>query len=589
MGIIICPLTCIVACAMVHSGETVERTDSLQLANNGESDYKIVISRTASEIVKHAVAELAMHLKQISDADIPIISDDQPVGRQEIIVGDSDHLKYVKASIDFQKLGNDGFAICASGKYLAMIGGSDQGTLYAVYSFLEKYLGCRWYSSKVSHIPRQNEIIIDQINETQIPSLKFREVYYADAMDPAFAARQKLNGNASIIQNGKLAREKHRGWGTWCHTFYTFVPPDKYFAEHPEYFSLINGKREPVSQLCVTNPDVLKITLAELKKRIQENPEDHYWDVSQNDRHSNCTCPNCQAIDDREGTHMGSVLEFVNKIASEFPDKTISTLSYQYTRRPPAKIRPAENVSIMLCSIECNRSKPIHTDPLSASFRSDVQDWSKICDKVFIWDYVVQFSNLVSPFPNLRVLQPNVKFFVANNSQGMFAQGNREVHGEFAHLRAYLLAKLLWDPDCDVNKIMDDFLSGYYGAAGPLIREYIDLMHDELEKSGKPLNIFGGTKDHIDGYLSEELIARYDEIFDNAEKSVTSDPEVLLRVQEARMPLMYAKLELGLGDLPERKEIAERLFSIADSVGLLAFNEWNLPIEKYRADVMSRF
>ena len=290
-----------------------------------------------------------------------------------------------------------------------MIGGSDQGTLYAVYSFLEKYLGCRWYSSKVSHIPRQNEIIIGQINETQIPSLKFREVYYADAMDPAFAARQKLNGNASVIQNGKQVREKHRGWGTWCHTFYTFVPPDKYFAVHPEYFSLINGKREPVSQLCVTNPDVFRITLAELKKRIQENPEDHYWDVSQNDRHSNCTCPNCQAVDDREGTPMGSVLEFVNKIAAEFPDKIISTLSYQYTRRPPAKIRPAENVSIMLCSIECNRSEPILTDPLSASFRSDVQDWSKICDKVFIWDYVVQFSNLVSPFPNLRVLQPNVR------------------------------------------------------------------------------------------------------------------------------------------------------------------------------------
>jgi hypothetical protein len=574
---------------MINSGETVEKTGPLQLTNNGESGYKIVICRTASEIVKHAVAEFRMYLKQISDADIPIITDDQPLGRQEIIVGDSDHLKQVKASIDFHRLGSDGFTTCTGDEYLVMAGGSDQGTLYAVYSFLEKYLGCRWYSSKVSHIPRKSEITIDQINDTQIPSLKFREVYYADAMDPAFAARQKLNGNASIIQNGKLAREKHRGWGTWCHTFYTFVPPDKYFAEHPEYFSLINGKREPVSQLCVTNPDVFKITLAELKKRIQENPEDHYWDVSQNDRHSNCTCPKCQAVDEREVTPMGSVLEFVNKIASEFPDKTISTLSYQYTRRPPAKIRPAENVSIMLCSIECNRSEAILTDPLSASFRSDVQDWSEICDKVFIWDYVVQFSNLVSPFPNLRVLQPNVQFFVANNAQGMFAQGNREVHGEFAHLRAYLLAKLLWDPDCDVNKIMDDFLSGYYGAAGRLIREYIDLMHDELEKSGKPLNIFGGPKDHVDGYLSEELIARYDEIFDDAEQCVASDPEVLLRVQEARMPLMYAKLELGIGDLAERKEVAERLFSIADSVGLLAFNEWNLPIEKYRADVMSRF
>lgn len=583
------PLTCIVACAMVHAGEAIESADSLQLAENGRSDYKIVISQTASDTTKHAAEELRAYVEQISDSDIPIVTDDQPFSQREILIGNSSHLEHLKMSIDFRKLSNDGFTIRTEGEYLVIIGGSDQGTLYGVYTFLEEYLGCRWYSSKVSHVPRQKEIAIGHIDKTQTPVLKFREAYYADAMDPNFAARQKLNGNASTVENGKQVREKHRGWGTWCHTFYTFVPPDKYFSEHPEYFSLINGKREAVSQLCVTNPDVFKITLAELKKRIQENPEEHYWDISQNDRFSNCTCPDCKAVDDREGTPMGSVLEFVNKIAAEFPDKTISTLSYQYTRRPPANIRPAENVSIMLCSIECNRSKPIPTDPLSDSFRSDVQNWSKICDKVFIWDYVVQFSNLVSPFPNLRVLQSNMQFFVANNARGMFAQGNREVHGEFAHLRAYLLAKLLWNPDCDVDKIMDDFLRGYYGTTGPLIRKYIDLMHDELEKSGKPLNIFGGPKDHNDGYLSEELIAKYDEIFDEAEQCVTSDPKILLRVQEARMPLMYAKLELEIGEPAERKKIAKKLFSIADSVGLLAFNEWNLPIEKYKANVMSKF
>lgn len=51
------------------------------------------------------------------------------------------------------------------------------------------------------------------------------------------------------------------------------------------------------------------------------------------------------------------------------------------------------------------------------------------------------------------------------------------------------------------------------------------------------------------------------------------------------MPLMYAKLELGIGDVESRKKIAENLFKIAEAVGLISFNEWNLPIDKYRDQV----
>jgi hypothetical protein len=565
---------------------------SLNLVNNGNSDYQIVISHNASDTIKHAASEFKTFLNQISGADIPIIMDDQPATNHEILIGNNRHLQQSKTPIDIDKMNEDGFIIFTDDKHLTIVGGQDQATLYGVYTFLEKYLGCRWYSSEVSYTPKcdyiTDDITIEPINDIQMPKLKFREVYYADAMESDFSARQKLNGNASIIQNGKLAREKHRGWGTWCHTFYVFVPSEKYFKEHPEYFSLINGKREPNSQLCLTNPDVLKITIDKLRKRIYENPEERYWDVSQNDRISNCECPNCKAIDEREGTPMGSVLEFVNKIADEFPDKTISTLSYQYTRKPPKNIKPANNVSIMLCSIECNRSKPISTDPLNASFRADIENWAKICDNLFIWDYVVQFSNLVSPFPNLRVLQPNIQFFADNNVQGIFAQGNREARGEFAHLRAYLLAKLLWEPNINIDYLMNDFLNGYYGAAGELVSKYIGLIHDELEKSGKALQIFGGPSAHKDDYLSDRMIIEYDRIFDEAEQSVGSDVDVLLRVQEARMPLMYAKLELGIGDVESREKIAETLFTVAGAVGLLSFNEWNLPISKYRDQVNQR-
>jgi hypothetical protein len=113
-------------------------------------------------------------------------------------------------------------------------------------------------------------------------------------------------------------------------------------------------------------------------------------------------------------------------------------------------------------------------------------------------------------------------------------------------------------------------------------------MHNELEKSGKVLQIFDGPGDHKDGYLSDKMIAEYDKIFDEVEQIIRIDDDLLLRVQETRMPLMYAKLKLGIGDVESRKKIARMLFKIADAVGLLSFNECNLPTSKYRDQVRQR-
>ena len=174
---------------------------------------------------------------------------------------------------------------------------------------------------------------------------------------------------------------------------------------------------------------------------------------------------------------MGSILELVNRVAAEFPDKTISTLAYQYSRPAPAHLKPADNVNIVLCTIELNRSRPIATDAGAASFRKDMEDWARITDNILIWDYVIQFSNLVSPFPNLRVLQPNLRYFVDNHAVAMFQQGNREVGGEFSELRAYVIAKLLWNPDADAEALVDDFISEFAtGRKREILKILVELL-----------------------------------------------------------------------------------------------------------------
>jgi hypothetical protein len=121
---------------------------------------------------------------------------------------------------------------------------------------------------------------------------------------------------------------------------------------------------------------------------LEEFPDADVISVSQDDNQQYCECENCRVIDEREGSPSGTMIYFVNKVAEQFPDKMISTLAYQYTRKAPEHIKPAENVLITLCSIECDRSAPI--EEKCADFAEDLVAWGKLTDNVRIWDYTTQ-------------------------------------------------------------------------------------------------------------------------------------------------------------------------------------------------------
>jgi len=498
------------------------RPGGIELVTNGRSDFSVNVGSAPTPSVLASADTLRSYIERVSGARLAVLRS-RPAKSREIVfeVGES-----ADPRLEIEELGRDGFRIRTDGGRLFITAATERGIRNAVYTFLETYLGCRKYSPTVEVVPRRPTILLPDIDDTEVPPVAFRMQNF---FDPSYAAWHKLDSRDD--------------WGLFVHTFRTLVPPEKYFGGHPEYFSLLKGNRTPDCQLCLTNPDVFRIVVDELRARMRENPEARYWSVSQNDTYCPCECPACAAIDSAEGSPAGSLLSFVNRVADEFPDKVISTLAYQYSRAAPRHIKPRPNVNIMLCSIECNRSRPIADDPSSASFVNDVEDWSALTHNILLWDYVIQFRNLVSPFPNLRVLQPNIQLFVEKGITSIFEQGLSELHGEFAELRAYLISKLLWNPYIDADSVMDDFLRGYYGSAAPHIRRYIDAMHDAMEASGEDLSIYGYPWPSRSGYLSPAMLATYDSLFDRAEGVVRSEPEFLSRVQSARLPLQFALLE----------------------------------------------
>jgi len=560
------------------------------LAENKSSQYKIVLPKHATTYELRAATVLQDYLIQVSGAALPIVTSDKSPKSQEIIIGQNERLDELAAAIDYRLLKEDGFVIWTDSTRLIIAGGSEKGSLYGVYSFLEQYLGCRMYSPKVKIIPHQNTVILGKINDRQVPVITFRDTHYRTTWDAEYTDWHKLD---------HAPDGERTDWGMWVHTFNELVPPQVYYPSHPEYFAMVKGKRLP-TQLCLSNPEVLQITIQNLRKKIAMNPAAKYWSVSQNDNRDYCTCDPCKGLDAREGSPSGSIINFVNQVADQFPGKMISTLAYEYGRHAPKTMKPRDNVNIMLCSIEAFRDKPIRADESSAEFVKDVKDWSKIAKDIIVWDYVIQFNHLLSPFPNLHVLQPNIQFFAENNVNAMFEQGNREVGGEFAALRAYLISKLLWNPWVNVDSVMNDFLFGYYGAAGTPIRKYIDLMRGELIKGGKPLRIFGSPNEAADTYLTPALIAKYNSLFDEAEKLVADSAEVLERVRIARLPLMYATMEqakknfTGENGLFEKvndkweaktniRNMVDEFTDLCLREGVTQVKEWSTSPEAYRS------
>ena len=513
-----------------------EPCQATKIARDGQAEAVIVVAEGASEPVRHAATELARFLKQITGADFEIVSSID-TAKHRILVG-PEAVRMIRPGFSTKGLGREGIVIRSLGKDLILAGGEPRGTLYAVYTFLEDHCGCRWWSSTASTIPSKPTLNASKLRIRYVPPLEYRSPFWFDAFDGDWAARNKCNGQSHRLGPEHGGRHIYEGH---VHTFYRLIPPARYFEDHPEWFSMIDGRRtHDRTQLCLTNEEMRTELVRNLKTNLRNNPAATIASVSQNDWHGNCQCPKCAAIESEEGSPAGLMLRFVNSVAKEieqeFPDLAISTLAYQYTRRPPKITKPRDNVIVRLCSIECSFSAPLAHERNKA-FRDDIVGWSKICDRVYIWDYTTNFRHHIMPHPNLRVLGPNVRFFVDHNAKGIFEQGAYTTNGaEMAELRAWVLAKLLWDPTRDGQQLIDEFVQGYYGPAAPHIKAYIQTMHEAVEQSEDWLGCFSGHKAR---FLSFETLSKGWRQLQAAGIAVKNHPQYELEVKVAQLPIMY--------------------------------------------------
>jgi len=533
---------------------------SLTLAKGGKTSYSIVISPDASPTVSHAANELAADLQTMSNADFPVVT--HAVDGPEIFVGPSDFLQEKYPSIKLSDLPDEGFVIRTEGANLVLSGKDDRGTLYSVYTFLEEHLGVRWFSPNDTVLPDHNPMTIPSIDEKQAPAFMYRDTDNHIVLgNAAWDAHLMLNG-VSVPDQEDLGGINRLFNG--AENFYQLVPPSKYFADHPEYFSLINGQRRDTgdSQLCLTNPDVFHIIVDELTAQAKADPKLLTLGLSPNDAgDGECQCPNCKAEDEKYGAPSGTLLNFVNKVAAavqaNLPDRKIwvETLAYQYTEKPPTPgtISPASNVLVCLAPIHMCDAHAIDKDPVNKASLDNLLGWGKVAPgHLQVWHYVTNYANYMQPFPDWDEIGADMKFYHDHGVSGMFCEGNYNSNGEMMAMRTWVLAHLFWNPNQNVWSLIKEYCDGYYGHGGKYIYQYLRLMHDQFLKPNVHLFIYDSP--HA-AYLSPEVMKEANKLFDEAESATVYYPDELNRVREARISIRYVDL---VDEIPNAQSTAQQ-------------------------------
>lgn len=557
-------------------------------------DWSIVVSGKASPSEHYAAEEFQRLFRQLTGIDLPVAAQAKGKARQVRIGADA----VAEAGINLPPdTGEESLSIRIEKKRILIAGGRTRGTLYGVYEFFERYCGVRFLTAEQTYFPPKETLApLSEAEYSYTPPFSFRWSYYKENSDrPDFAARMRVNTVVKDEKMGGSTRQTLIG-----HSYCRWITTEKYGKTHPEYFALIDGERRctvqtPASEPCVTNPEVIDIITQGVLDDLAANPDLENVAVSQNDNDAYCRCPQCEAINQREGTPMGANLALVNAVAErveqKYPKVKIGTLAYWYTRKAPKTIVPRKNVQIQLCSIECCELHPIDDPncPKNREFCEDMRAWKNICSNVWVWNYNTNFSYYDLPYPNLYVIGPNLRFFQANNARGVFMQANGNGNsGEFCDLRNYVLSRTLWNPTLDSAALVEEFCRLHYEEAAPVILDYIRLMRDNAEAKHCHPNC-GAFPNELG--LTPEVAQQAVDLFAKAKLLVKSDL-VRDRIDKASIPAFRAlilvngcpwKIENGIcrRDFPEKyKDLVPTYIALCKKFNMSMVSE-QLPSADY--------
>lgn len=500
---------------------------AIDLINHGKSDY--VISLEDSSLpTRNAAMELQSYLEKITGVNLPVVEKATTSAAIRLGGKNAEHLPA------------DSIIIKTSDNDLILTGQGNRGTLYAVYTFLEDYLNVRFLAPNDTLLPQMTSCTLPEIDLVSTPAFAVRE-YWGEIFcnNSDYALKRKINGHWESIPDDWGGHEQLQGW---CHTFDQILPAAEFLEKHPEWYAFKDGKRVH-QQLCLSNREMRNLFKERLLKWLDQNPGHRFVSISQNDYNVYCECPSCLKLDARYGgKQSGILLDFVNEMAEavekDHPEIIVVTLAYLYSVQVPENIVPRDNVCIQFCTIEADVGSAL-IEEINQQFHTAVRSWSKITQYMFAWCYFANFTRYLAPHPTWRHWDDDLRLFRDNNTIWMFAQGGGCME-ELAELRAYVVSKLLWNPDWNVEDLVDEFLIGYYGAGAPYIRSYMELMADTLENHNFHMICYiPSTKE----WMPYSVLLEAEKLLRQAQEAVKGDARLEKHVLKAKLAINHEILD----------------------------------------------
>ena len=568
--------------------------EAVQLSLDGMTEHEIVIADNAPVEVQAAAAELGMFLELVCPHPgtwfydwVDLNWSSLTRAKKRILVGRSKALDELNLAIDWDALGDEGFVIRTAGPHLVIAGGPRRGTINGVYTFLEEIVGIRWFTPSVTHLPHKPNLTIGPLNIQHVPTFAVRSNNSGMVSDVDWAARQRINFiphevftarrlvDGARIQWGLYSNDpKMVGSGhyavTGSHTLgHNMLLPVSAFDEHPDYFALVDGNRNPDAQPCLTNPNVVYLVADNAQRWLRTDPTASVISISLGDFAKFCECHVCKDVINEYG-RSGYVLRFVNQVAAELekdhPHILVSTLAYHwFTRTPPTKhIDVHPNVVIRFAPIYASAHQAYDEGEYNLNQRvyEHLVEWVRLAPRVWVWSYFLDQSDL-HPFATFNALSRNFKLFRDVGVQGFTHQLEGDypnMAGGLTELEAYLHVKLMWNPDYDVQAGIEEFCAGLYGEAAPQIVSYIHQINDINTYDVK---LTAKRKHSTFEPLKYDKMVELDRLFDEAEQVVTDDADILERVRFVRLGLQYAIISHAPDDAPIRNRALRDFFPVA--------------------------
>ncbi len=549
--------------------------NSIPIVANGSTEYYIYLPKGSHPVGNYSATLFQSTVKEMTNVTLEIKH--ELVGQSKpILISTIEELPNDFIEIKPRDLQDNEFRILNNEEYLLITGGSTSATRNAVVSVLSDFWGCRWYTPDFSVIPKTSVLTFPEIQISYKPTFDYRDLYYPSNFDAEWSILNRTT--PAHIDIPDCIGTKYNIF-PFTHSLARLVEPTKHFDKHPEYFALVNGVRTwEDAQLCLTNPAIVDIAEHTINNWLEYDSTINYVAIDQEDLANWCTCSNCLAITKSSGTESTNLLNFVNSVAHRFssthPELKFTTLGYLESERP-GDVFASPNVSIRLCRMgycdahqvdQCQHRQSF-VNKYQGNFTEHLESWNRVSQEVFIWDYYVDFSNYLLPYPNWASFYGNVPYYARNEVKGIFAQGSGRDESDFAEMRAWVMAQLLWDPSLKPATLMEEFVNAYYGEAAPYIFDYLHLSSSLMSNDNAYLIAYSGSS-----YLPNAFLLRSEEIFAES-MSHAKSTIVLERVQKQQLFILYAQL-LKYSEHTLFAEVSNRSYEDV-------FTEFNTLVKKF--------